>query len=148
MGHHSIDIYGLQHMLDPVGYHSIECRGEDECPVASIAFAAGFTETSACCAWGMPCNWIDLGCSLDEVGWVVVFSVLGHHSIDIYRLQTHVGPCGIPFYRVQMWRWVPRNQHCFRSRFHRDLSLLCLRHALQLDRFGVLVGWTGMGCSF
>ena len=111
--------------------------------MASIAFAAGFTETSACHAWGMPCNWIDLGFSLDELAWDGVFSVWGHHSTDIYRLQTHVGPCGIPFYRVQMGRWVPRGQHC--SRFHRDLSLLCLllgtrrcrhlRHALGVYGF-------------
>ena len=117
---------GYRHMLDPVGYHSIE-RGSEE----SHCFPGGVTETEprvhatghqgTADFWGMLRAWMDLGCFLRELGWVVVFSVMGYHSIDIYGLQTHVGPCGIPFYRARVRRvaLLPR-------RGHRDLSGMCL----------------------
>ena len=125
-------------MLDPVGYHSIECGSQ------SHGFAGGVAETWACCA----CRHQEACCGrwLDELGWAVVLSVMRHHSIDIYGLQTHVGPCGVPFYRV----WVTVALLC--RRCHRDLSLLCLlmvirryqilRHAAGVDGFRVLwVNW-------
>ena len=149
---------GYRHMLDPVGDHSIE-RGSEE----SHCFTGGVTETSASCVcswapgntdfWGMLRAWMELGCFLDQLGWVIVFSVMGYHSIDIYGLQAHVGPCGIPFYRARV-----RRVALLHRRGHRDLSFVCLqlgtrncwllRHAAGVDGFRVLFGWTGMGCSF